>query len=335
MYFSLQIPMLDTRYFFQKYENVYFNPSVLTNKNGNFYRRFGTMHYRKNANMLAFFQKRYVESKKAIKFSNALSKCHLMNVTDRMYVDKQIIYFEIGLKTFQRQSMSYKEFIKYYKNMLCEKIFLNENEPVSFMDIFPFIAEKYELATTYKDFFPQLTEINKNGKHQLKESNVLYGKPIIFVEYRDGEISDFPEDKFSCMFNDMVDITFDSILVNDTPTYVWFIKKGTQSQRTIGRQARIALSRIHHEQMCMENFLLWFARNQKSLDEIDKDETLEFINELLKALKRQTDKQQRNAIYRKALEAYYDINEQALYDCVNMLKKSKKKLLKSKKKLKE
>lgn len=335
MYFSLQIPMLDTRYFLKKYEDVYFNPSVLNNHNGKqFYRRFGTMRPRKDGSTLSHFQKKYVESKKAVKFSAALPKCHLMNVTDRMYVDKQIIHFEIGLRTFQRQDMSYKEFVKYYKNMLCEKMFLKEDKPISFLDIFPSIAEKYELATTYKKFASQLTETNKNGMHQLKECHVLCGKPIVFVEYREGEISNFPKDKFSCTFNGMVDIRFDSILVNDTTTYVWFIRKGSQSQRTIGRQARIALSKIHHEQMGMENFLCWFERNRTHLNEVDKEGSVEFIGKLLKAIRKQADKQERNEIYKKALQAYYAINEQELYDGVDMLNESKAKLLNSKRQLK-
>lgn len=124
--------------------------------------------------------------------------------------------------------------MKYYKDMLCEKIFLKENTLVSFLDIFPSIAEKYELATTYKKFTFQLTETNKDEKQQLKELLVLCRKPIVFVEYREGEIFNFPTSMFFCEFNGMVHISFDSILINDMPTYVWFIRKGSQSQRTIG-----------------------------------------------------------------------------------------------------
>lgn len=148
--------------------------------------------------------KKNVESKKAVKFTQFLSKCHLMNVTNRMYVNKQIIHFEIGLKTLHRQNMSYREFLKYYQNMLCEKIFLKGNTPVSFLEVFPLIAEKYELATTYKKFTPQLTETNKDGKQQLKELRVLCGKPIVFVEYREGEIYNFPANIFSCEFNGII-----------------------------------------------------------------------------------------------------------------------------------
>lgn len=335
MYFSLQIPLLDTRYFLEKYKIVYFDPSVLENRDRKqFYRRFGAMRPRKDDSTLSHYQKKYVESKKAVKFSQALSKCHLMNVTERMYVNKQIIHFEIGLKTFQRQNMSYREFVKYYKNILCEKIFLEGNTPVSFPDIFSSIAEKYELATTYKKFTSQLTETNKDGKQQLKELSVLCGKPIVFVEYREGEIFNFPANMFSCEFNGIVHISFASILVNDMPTYVWFIRKGSQSQRTMGRQARIALSKIHHEQMGMENFLSWFARNRIHLNGINENETLEFIGRLLKAIRKQSDKLERNEIYRKALQAYYDINEQELYDEVDMLEETKAKLLKSKKQIK-
>ncbi len=327
MYFSLQIPMLDTRYFWEKYKAVYFNPSVMNNRNGKqFYRRFGTMLPRKDDSTLSHFQKEYVESRKAVKFNEALSECHLMNVTNRMYVDKQIIHFEIGLKTFQRQNMSYGEFMKYYKNMLCEKIFLKEDKPISFLNIFPSIAEKYELATTYKKFSSQLTETNKNGTHQLKEIHVLCGKPIIFVEYREGEIFNFPKNMYSCEFNDKVNIKFDSIIINNMRTYVWFIRKGTQSQRTIGRQARIALSKIHHEQMGIENFLSWFARNRTHLNEVDKDEAMEFISKLLKAIKKQADKQKRNDIYKEAIQSYYTINQQVLYDHIRMLKECRKKL---------
>lgn len=335
MYFSLQIPMLDTRYFLEKYKTVYFDPSVLENRNRKqFYRRFGTMKPRMNDSTLSHYQKNYVESRKAVKFSQHLSKCHLINVTERMYANKQIIHFEIGLKTLHRQNMSYRKFLKYYQNMLCEKIFLKGNTPVSFLDVFPSIAEKYELATTYKKFTSQLTKINKDGKQQLKELHVLCGNPIIFVEYREGEIFNFPADMYSCEFNDMVHISFDSILVNDMSTYVWFIRKDSQSQRTISRQARIALSKIHHEQMGIENFLSWFARNLTNKNEINRDETLEFIGRLLKAIRRQSDKLERNEIYRKALQAYYDINEQELYDCTDMLEDTKSKLLKSRKQLK-
>lgn len=336
MYIILQIPMLDTRYFLESYNDVFFNPSEFPDGYGMpFYRGFGQVLERRNGYAVPLSYRRYVESKKAIKFNEAFGKNHLVNVTKRMYVDKEIVYFEIGVKTNLRQSMDYNEFINLCKKLLCDKMFKEDNRAVSFQDIFPYISEKYELATTYKKYFPQLVVSNESGAVRLKNRHVLFGKPIIFVEYSEHEIGYISSKSLDLSFAYRVPVKYHSIRIGHTSTGIWFIQKGKRSESEYKRQVRISLARIYHEQMSMEMFIRWFESNSKNsmMWNINKDETTRYIDKLLKAIRKQKDKVEGHELFEKAIEVHYTIFGQGLYDALELLKDYRDKLMESKREL--
>ncbi len=314
MYLNLQIPFLDMRYFLKEYSDIFFNPSFFDDSlKMPYYRRFGELQYRKNAVSFPLSEKRYVESKKAVKFDQEFQRHYLLNSSERMYVDKQVIHFDIGLKTMQRQKMTYHDFMGFYKNLLTAKLFKGETKSVDFLHMPLLIARKYEWATTYNQY-----QDSALGKL------IFSGHPIVFVEYKEGEITHFPDTLEKIYFNNDVCLQFTILFVGKIPTYVWFLKKEKKAEQTIARQARISLSKIHHEQICMEKFLNWLQLHK--IEELNVPEVTEYADKLLNIIRKEKRKAQWSEIYEKAISTYSTLNRDAWCQSEELLFRCKKQL---------
>ncbi len=308
MYFSIQYPLLDTRIFQTEYAENCFNPMLYMNENNVFCRGFGELKNRRSGPAIPSSELEYIESKKAVKFSGQFTKQHLLNITERLYIDEDIIHFDLGIKTQKRTTRSYAQFLSDFKKLLLEKLFQYDGKTVDFMRLQEILAEKYRRATTFT-----------SSTHTWRGKCIYPGLPVVFVEYREDEITDIPEYLNRFPIGETSHILYDTVFLKPKTVYLWLIRRGNHSQNMTARQFRIGLSKTHHNLVTMSIFIKWMKSGVVPLRDLNPDAALKYIDKMLHIIRKQDRKRNRNEIYDRAIDMYILLNEQPIYDRENIL----------------
>lgn len=322
MFLDYQIPFMDVRQLTVN-DKIFFYPYLFPKPVDQFpyYRRFGQARIRNEGDGIPLSEKNFINSRHVLKFNDQFRSLKLINIFERLFIDQYICHLDIGLKTIKKLSMSYKDFINYLSdlltcNILTEKVSDIKSIPVNLFKISSYIHKKYLYATTLKKEIPNLKSV---------KNYILGGYPIVFIEYRTGEITDFPDDLRVIRFSDTLCFHYKTILIKKIPVHLWLIEKQEAASKSDLRMLRIALSKIHHNHICLQSMLQW-VKNPNKCCTINYEELEKYYEQMIDIMKVQKEESKAADWYDSVLKEYYKFKPREWLDCESFVKSEYKRL---------